>query len=105
MNNDTNSYQPPRLRLDVFKQAATATKQLPSWLQFLILSILYSLEEWYINRHTTDTVTKAITEYQQHDETVDDIDWKKDAIVNVIENPNSSSQLPTLEVRVPYRTD
>ena len=102
MNSDTNSYQPPKLRLEIFKQAATAAKQLPAWLQFLILSILYSLEEWYINYRTTDTVTKAITEYQQQDKTVDNIDWKKDAIVNVIENPNSSSQLPTLEIHAPY---
>ena len=105
MDTDTNSYQQPKLRLELFKQAATAAKHLPVWLQFLILSLLYSVEEWYINRHTTDAVSQAITKYEQHEKTVDDIDWKKDAIVNVTENPNSSSQLPTLEIRVPYRTD
>jgi hypothetical protein len=102
---DTNPYHQPKLRLDQFKQAATATKQLPSWLQFLILSLLYSLEEWYLNHHIKQTVTDAINEYHLETNTVADTDWKKDAIVTVIENPDSSSQLPTLEIRVPYRTD
>jgi hypothetical protein len=105
MYNDTNPYQQPTLRLDLFKQAATATKQLPSWLQFLILSILYSLEEWYINQHIKQTVTVAINEYQDETDTVADTDWKENAIVTVIENPDSSSQLPTLSIRVPYPTD
>jgi hypothetical protein len=105
MYNDTNSYQQPTLRLDLFKQAATAAKQLPGWLQFLILSILYSLEEWYINHQITDTVSQAITEYQLETDTVTDTDWKKNAIITVIENPDSSSQLPTLSIRVPYPTD
>ena len=105
MYNDTNPYQLPTLRLDVFKQAATATKQLPAWLQFLILSLLYSLEEWYLNQHIKDTVTQAITEYEKQEETVAVTHWKDDAIVTVIENPDSSSQLPTLQIQVPYRTD
>jgi hypothetical protein len=105
MSHDTNPYQQPTLRLDLFKQAATAAKQLPSWLQFLILSILYSLEEWYINYHIKQTVTDAINEYHLETETVTDTDWKQNAIVTVIENPDSSSQLPTLQIRVPYRTD
>ena len=105
MYNDTNAYQQPTLRLDLFKQAATATKQLPSWLQFLILSILYSLEEWYINHHITDTVNQAITEYSQLEQPVSNTDWKENAVITITENPDSSSQLPMLEIRVPYRTD
>jgi hypothetical protein len=105
MYNDPKPYQLPALRLDVFKQAATATKQLPSWLQFLILSLLYSLEEWYLNQHIKDTVTQAITEYEQQEQTVAVTHWKDDATVSVIENPDSSSQLPTLSIRVPYPTD
>jgi hypothetical protein len=105
MYNDSNSYQQPKLRLAQFKQAATVTKQLPSWLQFLLLSILYSLEEWYINHHITDTVSQAITEYQLKTDTVTDTDWKKDAVITITENTDSSSQLPTLQIRVPYRTD
>lgn len=105
MYNDTNSYRQPTLRLDLFKQAATAIKQLPGWLQFLLLSILYSLEEWYINHHITDTVNQAITEYNQQEQPVGNTDWIDNAIVTVIENPDSSSQLPTLEIRVPYPTD
>lgn len=105
MYNDTNTYQQPTLRLDLFKQAATATRQLPSWLQFLTLSILYSLEEWYINHHITDTVSQAITEYNQQEQPVDNTDWKENAVFTITENPDSSSQLPTLEVRVPYSTD
>ena len=105
MNNDTNPYQQPTLRLDLFKQAATATRQLPSWLQFLILSILYSLEEWYINHRITDTVTDAINEYQLETATVTDADWKENAVITITENPDSSSQLPTLSIRVPYPTD
>jgi hypothetical protein len=103
MNTYTN--QPPKLRLDLFKQAATTVKHLPTWLQFLILAILYSLEEWYINHHITDTVSKAITEYEQQEETVNDIHWQDDAITTVTENPDSLSQLPALSIRVPYRTD
>jgi hypothetical protein len=105
MYNDTNPYQLPTLRLDLFKQAATATKQLPSWLQFLILSILYSLEDWYINNHITDTVSQAITEYQLETATVTDTNWKDNAVITITENPDSSSQLPTLSIRVPYPTD
>ena len=105
MYNDSNSYQQPTLRLDLFKQAATATKQLPSWLQFLILSILYSLEEWYINHHITDTVTDAINEYHLETDTVTDTDWQENAVITITENPDSSSQLPTLTIRVPYSTD
>jgi hypothetical protein len=105
MYNDTKSYQQPKLRLEQFKQAATATKQLPSWLQFLILSLLYSLEEWYLNHHITETVTQAIAEYEQLEQPVSSTDWMDDAIVTVIENPDSSSQLPTLKIRVPYPTD
>jgi hypothetical protein len=103
MNTDTN--QQPTLRLDLFKQAATATKQLPSWLQFLILSILYSLEEWYINHHIKQTVTDAINEYQVETDTVTDANWKQNAVITITENPDSSSQLPTLSIRVPYPTD
>jgi hypothetical protein len=105
MYNDPKPYQLPTLRLDVFKQAATATKQLPSWLQFLILSILYSLEDWYINHHIAETVTQAIAEYEQLEQPVSSTDWMDNAIVTVIENPDSSSQLPTLSIRVPYPTD
>ena len=105
MYNDSNSYQQPTLRLDLFKQAATATKQLPSWLQFLILSILYSLEEWYLNHHIKQTVTDAINEYHLETDTVTDTDWKEDAVITITENPDSSSQLPTLSIRVPYPTD
>ena len=105
MYNDTKPYQQPTLRLDQFKQAATAIKQLPSWLQFLILSILYSLEEWYINHHIKDTVTDAITEYQLETDTVTNTNWKENAVITITENPDSSSQLPTLQIRVPYRTD
>ena len=105
MYNDTNSYQQPKLRLEQFKQAASATKQLPGWLQFLILSILYSLEEWYLTHHIKQTVTDAINEYHLETDTVADTDWKKDAVITITENPDSSSQLPTLEIRVPYRTD
>jgi hypothetical protein len=105
MYNDTKPYQQPTLRLDQFKQAATATKQLPGWLQFLLLSILYSLEEWYINHHITDTVNQAITEYNQQEQPVGNTDWKENAVITITENPDSSSQLPTLQIRVPYRTD
>jgi hypothetical protein len=105
MYNDSNPYQQPTLRLDLFKQAATAAKQLPGWLQFLILSLLYSLEDWYINHHITNTVSQAITEYQLKTDTVTDTDWKEDAVITITENTDSSSQLPTLEIRVPYRTD
>jgi hypothetical protein len=105
MYNDTNTYQQPTLRLDLFKQAATATKQLPSWLQFLILSILYSLEEWYLNHHIKQTVTDAINEYHLETDTVTDANWKQNAVITITENPDSSSQLPTLRIRVPYPTD
>ena len=102
---DTNPYQQPKLRLDLFKQAAVTTKQLPSWLQFLILSILYSLEEWYLNHHIKQTVTNAIDEYQLETDTVTDTNWKEDVVITITENPDSSSQLPTLSIRVPYPTD
>jgi hypothetical protein len=105
MSIDTNPYQQPTLRLDLFKQAATATRHLPSWLQFLILSILYSLEEWYLNHHITNTVSQALTEYHLKTDPVTDTDWKEDAVITVTENPDSSSQLPTLSIRVPYPTD
>jgi hypothetical protein len=105
MYNDTNPYQQPTLRLDLFKQAATTAKQLPGWLQFLILSILYSLEEWYINHHITDTVSEAVTKYQLETDTVTDTNWKENAVITITENPDSSSQLPTLSIRVPYPTD
>ena len=105
MYNDTNPYQQPKLRLDLFKQAATAAKQLPGWLQFLILSILYSLEEWYLNHHIKQTVTDAINEYHFETATVADTDWKENAVITITENPDSSSQLPTLSIRVPYPTD
>ena len=103
MNTYTN--QSPKLRLDLFKQAATTVKHLPTWLQFLILALLYWLEEWYIKQTVTETVSEAITEYEQQEETVNDIHWQDDAITTVTENPDSLSQLPTLSIRVPYRTD
>jgi hypothetical protein len=105
MYNDTNSYQQPKLRLDQFKRVATASKHLPDWVQFLILSLLYWLEEWYIKQDITDTVSQAITEYQLDTDTVTDTNWKEDAVITITENPDSISQLPTLEIRVPYRTD
>jgi hypothetical protein len=105
MSIDTNPYQQPTLRLDLFKQAATATRHLPGWLQFLILSILYSLEEWYLNHYIKQTVSQAITEYHLETDTVTNTDWKENAVITITENPDSSSQLPTLSIRVPYRTD
>ena len=105
MPSDPNPYQPPTLKLPQFKQAATATKQFPAWLQFLILSLLYWLEEWYLNHYITATVSQAITEYEQQEATVTDTNWKEDAVITVTENPDSLSKLPTLSIRVPYRTD
>jgi hypothetical protein len=103
MNTYTN--EPPTLRLNQFQRVATASQHLPDWVQFLILALLYWLEEWYIKQTVTDTVSEAITEYKQQEETVNDIHWQDDAITTVTENPDSLSQLPTLSIRVPYRTD
>jgi hypothetical protein len=102
MYNDTNPYQPQRLRLAEFKDIYKQTKQLPPFLRFLILGLLYWLEEHYISYKIDQTLTKAEEEYHQHAQQFDAPHWKDDAVVTVIENPNSSHQLPTLTISSPY---
>ena len=99
-NNST--YIPPKLRLNTFKQLAAAFKDYPSWIQFIVLALLYSVEEWYINKHIKTTVSDAIGLYEQQEVLDGVMDWKKDAVVVVTENPDSVSQLPTLSIHAPY---
>ena len=99
-NNST--YIPPKLRLNTFKQLAAAFKDYPSWIQFIVLALLYSVEEWYINKHIKTTVSDAIELYKQQEVLDGVMDWKEDAVVVVTENPDSVSQLPTLSIHAPY---
>ena len=99
-NNNTST--PPKLRLNSFKELATAFPSSPPWLQFLVLSLLYVVEEWYINRHIKDTVSDAIENYKQQEVLDGVMDWKRDAVVVVTENIDSASQLPTLSIHAPY---
>jgi hypothetical protein len=99
-NNNTST--PPKLRLNYFKELATAFPSSPPWLQFLVLSLLYVVEEWYINRHIKDTVSDAIENYKQQEVLDGVMDWKRDAVVVVTENTDSASQLPTLSIHAPY---
>ena len=102
MCNDTNPYQPQRLRLAEFKDIYKQTKQLPPFLRFLILGLLYWIEERYITYKVDTTISQAEHEYHQHAQQFDTPHWYKDAIITTTENPDSSHQLPTLTISSPY---
>lgn len=94
---NTNPYQPQKLRLAEFKSIYKQTKHLPSILRYLILGLLYWLEETYISYKTETTITQAIDEYNAA--VVDDT---LQPTITITENPGSKHQLPTLTISAPY---
>jgi hypothetical protein len=99
----TNPYQPQKLRLAEFRAIYKQTKHLPSILRYLILGLLYWLEERYISYKIDTTLTNAIKDYHEQAAKDDAPHWQQDAIVTVTENPSSSHQLPTLTISAPYQ--
>lgn len=90
------------LRLSEFRAIYKQTKPLPPWFRYLILGLLYWLEDHYINYKIDTTISQATEEYHQHAQQFDAPHWQDDAVVTITENPNSSHQLPTLTISAPY---
>lgn len=100
---DTNPYQPNKLRLQDFKDIYKQTSGLPAWLRHLILGLLFWLEDRYITAKVTQTIDDAVKDYHEQAKTYDAPHWLKDAKVSIIENPDSTHQLPTLSISAPYK--
>jgi hypothetical protein len=102
MNNDTIPYHSNPLKLEGFKQAYKQTTGLPIWIRHLILGLLVSLETYWIDYKTNQTITDAITEYNSQAATEDLPHWLNDAKLTITENPNSTHKLPTLTISAPF---
>lgn len=104
MITDTNPYQLTKLRLNKFREAYTQTKGLPIWIRHLILGLLLWIEDHYIQAKVTQTIDDAVSRYHQQAKRFDAPNWIDDATLTITENPDSSHQLPTLQITAPYIT-
>jgi len=91
--------QPPKLKLQLFKDLRKSVKTNIAPIDFLIVAFLIWLEEIYIEYKVEKEIDDAIKQYHKE---IDEIekDWKETATIKEEWN-NGSIHLPTLSISNP----
>lgn len=100
--NDVES-TPTKLKLNIFKGIYDSCKTKNPIIDFFIFSLLFWLEERYIEYKTKVAIDVAEIEYH-HEMDKNEKDWKEAAIITETKSP-TSELLPEMRIRAPWVED
>jgi len=91
---------PTRLKLNIFKGIYDTCKTRNPILNFFIFSLLFWLEERYIDYKTKAAIDVAETAYHHEMDEIEK-DWKEAAVITETKS-ETSTQLPELRITAPW---
>jgi len=94
---------PTKLKLNIFKGIYDSCKTNNPIINFFIFSLLFWLEERYIDYKTKVAIDVAEIEYHHKMDKIEK-DWKEAAVITETKSP-TSELLPEMRIRAPWVED
>lgn len=94
---------PTKLKLNIFKGIYDSCKTHNPVIDFIIFSLLFWLEERYIEYKTKVAIDVAEIEYHSQMDEIEK-DWKEAAVITETKSP-TSELLPEMRIRAPWVED